>query len=224
MSKKFGPAFDGLPFGKKGPGSDFMKRFESVKMNFRKPAFNRSKKRMYELPLRMPKARDCENYDEEEAMVRIAWSTIEGFFQPVVTQVLDLVSEQVMQVSDTSILSANKMRLVMTGGFADSDYLFEALQDWNEAGGQSFDIFRAERGEAAIAVGAAIRGLSGSGSHPVSRKCRQHYALGLGLKFNRDLDDIKNTYIDQFDGRRMTPACLMWKIAKVSFQSLTLRC
>lgn len=68
MRTKFGAAFDAVDFSRKGPGSTFMKEFESVKMDF---GFSARVYQTYGIPLRMRGVESSEIYDAEETMVKI---------------------------------------------------------------------------------------------------------------------------------------------------------
>jgi hypothetical protein len=71
MSERFGTAFDEIPLKRKGPGSEFMKKFELVKRDF---GFSREDK-VNELPLRMKlKDPDDKFYDDEESFVLLSKS------------------------------------------------------------------------------------------------------------------------------------------------------
>jgi hypothetical protein len=69
MSDRFGDVFDNLPTKRKSPGSEFMKRFEIIKRDFR----NSDEETTFELPLNMTVANpDSEFFDEEERLVLIS--------------------------------------------------------------------------------------------------------------------------------------------------------
>jgi len=92
---------------RKGPGSRFMNAWESVKRSF----VPQDDDRTYEIgPLKMDGVGDSAWYDEEEAMVKLTWfvdmqsgenvadchsrTDIYGLFEPVVHEIIRLVSEQ----------------------------------------------------------------------------------------------------------------------------------
>lgn len=69
MSERFGNSFDELPSRRKGPGSDFMKKFELIKRDF---SGQEDSEDYYELPLNMPLDEpDPKIFDEEERLVII---------------------------------------------------------------------------------------------------------------------------------------------------------
>ena len=68
MSDRFGDAFDNLPMRRKGPGSEFMKRFEIIKRDFG----HSDEESVYELPLNMTvEDPNPDHFDEEERLVII---------------------------------------------------------------------------------------------------------------------------------------------------------
>lgn len=69
MSSRFGNDFDNLPMKLKGPGSEFMKDFESVKKNFGLA----DGKTTYQLRLNMKsKVADPKYFDRNERLVTIS--------------------------------------------------------------------------------------------------------------------------------------------------------
>jgi hypothetical protein len=70
MSKKFESPFDnGVKFEKKGPGSKFMKGFESAKRDFGRSSDHDQE---FECSLLIPGARDSQYYDSDECLVKVS--------------------------------------------------------------------------------------------------------------------------------------------------------
>ena len=67
MSRMFGSKFDSLPFEKIGPGSRFMREFQSQKHDF---GYTDERNKQYETTLVMPRAGDGEFYDSDESTVK----------------------------------------------------------------------------------------------------------------------------------------------------------
>lgn len=68
MSKRFGAAWDDIPIHRKGPGSNFMNRWETVKRQFGEEGDDRTQ----ELgPINLKNIPDSQWYDEEEGMVKL---------------------------------------------------------------------------------------------------------------------------------------------------------
>lgn len=69
MSERFGDDFDSLPLKRRGPGSEFMKKFELIKSDFDPSAEEITQ----ELPLQMdPTDPNPEHYDDEERLVLLS--------------------------------------------------------------------------------------------------------------------------------------------------------
>lgn len=76
MSATFGRKFDDLSFEKIGPGSRFMKEFESFKRDFgysssRGPDYSIDLETFYEINLVIPRAKDSTHYDSDESVVKL---------------------------------------------------------------------------------------------------------------------------------------------------------
>jgi len=113
MSKKFGPAFDNLPYEKTGPGSRFMKEFESHKRDFGSASLYED----YEVTLIIPGAQDSVNYEGDEKLVKffkyvlhippgfdeylLFRSDMITFFQPVISKIIALIQEQIDAAHET---------------------------------------------------------------------------------------------------------------------------
>ena len=77
MSKKFGRSFDNdVKFEKKGPGSKFMREFESAKRDF---GHSSDQDQEFECSLHIPGARESQYYDADESLVKISKSVPQEF-------------------------------------------------------------------------------------------------------------------------------------------------
>jgi hypothetical protein len=108
MSDRFGSAWDDVEARRKGPGSNFMNRWESVKRQLG----DSGDERVQEIgPVRMKNVPDSQYYDEEEAMVRLTRlvrlpnassravltgcrADVQRVFEPTIEEILALVQEQ----------------------------------------------------------------------------------------------------------------------------------
>ncbi|KAF2102746.1 actin-like ATPase domain-containing protein [Rhizodiscina lignyota] len=205
MSDTFGAAFDSVPFPKKGPGSKFMREFESIKVNFGSETVDQT----YEIPLLLRGVQSCPNYDMEETMVKFSKRDLQEFFEPVVQNVIGLIEQQVAQANIEKGKSINK--IILVGGFGDSRYLLDAVREWGRLNG-NFEIICPVYPQAAIVIGASIRGLGGPGSQPRSRKCRRHYGFQLDLPYDEINDDKRHMYHNEYDRKRYTRGTMVWKI------------
>lgn len=68
LSRRFGAPFDTLPFSEKGPGSEFMMSFETVKRDFGRDDGDDDIRKLTNLKLDIP---DSEFYDQRERTVKL---------------------------------------------------------------------------------------------------------------------------------------------------------
>ncbi|KAL4919680.1 hypothetical protein BDW62DRAFT_199691 [Aspergillus aurantiobrunneus] len=207
MSRRFGDAFDSLPMKRKSPGSEFMRKFEIIKRDFG----HSDEETTFELPLNMTVSDpDPEYFDEEERLVFISSEDLRTMFDPVVEQILSLVRQQIIDARrDAGKRVIN--RIILVGGFGDSEYLRESFRAAFGSNGR-IAITVPDSPQVAIVQGAALRGLEGLQS--TTRRCRRHYGFSLNKPFRYGVDDEANSYIHPFDGKKMTSGRMEWLIAK----------
>ncbi|KAL3461817.1 hypothetical protein BJX64DRAFT_260157 [Aspergillus heterothallicus] len=207
MSERFGEAFDKLPNKRKSPGGEFMRRFESIKRDFGTSDENTT----YELPLNMsaPDA-DPKYFDDEERLVIISSDDLRNLFDPVVRRILKLVKRQIddaRQEIGKDVIN----RIVLVGGFGDSEYLRKAFRTEFESDGK-ISITVPEIPQAAIVQGAALRGLEGLRS--ATKRCRRHYGFSTDGVFRSGVDEDANSYWDSFTDTKMVRGIMKWAINK----------
>ncbi|DAA75364.1 TPA_exp: HSP70 family protein [Trichophyton benhamiae CBS 112371] len=204
MSRRFGKAFDMLPAKKKGPGSEFMRKFEIVKKDF---GFNIDEDKIYELPLNMRANKvKSEYFDDEERLVLLSSNDIRQLFDPVVDQVIGLVRKQMDDAEEAESGIIN--RIILVGGFGDSEYLREKME-------KSFfgiTITVPDNPQTAIVKGAALRGLWGL--QVTTKRCRRHYGFEWSIPFRRGTDHERNAHIDEFTRKKMVGGVMKWMISK----------
>ncbi|KUJ06536.1 actin-like ATPase domain-containing protein [Mollisia scopiformis] len=205
MTTRFGESFKKLDPKKTGPGSKFMQSFERVKRDFPK-GFDKEKGIG---PLKLV-SKNPAHYDDDDGTVKLSLADMQSLFDPVISQVIALVKAQVQEASK---LNHDIDRIVLVGGFGDSPYLFEKLGAWCKTNG-GIKLICPPAPQAAIARGAALRGLAGTA--PSLKKQRRHYGYEVGRTFDEGVDDATKAYIDPFldqeDQRRIQE--MVWKIAK----------
>ncbi|RAH43079.1 Hsp70 family protein [Aspergillus brunneoviolaceus CBS 621.78] len=191
MSHRFGKAFDNLPVSAKGPGSHFMNRFEVIKKDFGNSCFLD----ILELPLNMtlPKAKSSKHFDADERLVKITSDDLRAIFDPVVNQIISLVQRQ---ITDARNFGGREMinRIILVGGFGESEYLRRALVSTFETTGK-IAVTIPDNPQAAI-------------------RCRRHYGFDWAIDFREGHDDERHTYIDLFDGKKRVRGIMKWMIAK----------
>ncbi|KAF7157792.1 hypothetical protein CNMCM6106_003921 [Aspergillus hiratsukae] len=207
MSDRFGDAFDNLPTKRKSPGSDFMKKFEIIKRDFG----NSDEETTFELPLNMTVANpDPEFFDEEERLVLISSADLHSIFDPVIEQIVSLVQQQIADArKETGKDIIN--RIVLVGGFGDSEYLRKAFKSSFGSTGK-ITITVPDSPQAAIVQGAALRGLEGLQS--TTKRCRRHYGFSCGIPFRTGIDSELNAYYNSYSGEKMVSDIMEWMIAK----------
>ncbi|RDW64368.1 Hsp70 family protein [Aspergillus mulundensis] len=192
MSERFGEAFDKLPMKRKGPGSEFMKKFETLKRDFGVSDEQAS----WELPLNMTvDAPDPKYFDEEERLVIIYSDDMRKIFDPVLDQIIQLVKRQIEDANKDAGRDAIN-RIILVGGFGDSEYLRNAFKSSFGLGGK-IAITVPDLPQAAIVQGAALRGLDGIRSS--TKRCRRHYGFTVGINFRPGIDDEANAYMDEYN-------------------------
>ncbi|GBF66389.1 hypothetical protein TMEN_9109 [Trichophyton mentagrophytes] len=188
MSRRFGKAFDMLPAKKKGPGSEFMRKFEIVKKDF---GFNIEEDKIYELPLNIRAGKvKSEYFDDEERLVLLSSNDIRQLFDPVVDQVIGLVRKQMDDAEDAESGIINKMEKAFFG----------------------ITITVPDNPQTAIVKGAALRGLWGL--QVTTKRCRRHYGFKWSIPFRQGIDREKHAYIDEFTRKKMVGGIMKWMISK----------
>ncbi|KAL3430242.1 hypothetical protein BDV09DRAFT_202347 [Aspergillus tetrazonus] len=206
MSERFGEAFDKLPMKRKGPGSEFMRRFETLKRDFGVS----DEQDVHELPLNMTLDNpDPKYFDGDERMVIISSDDIRTVFDPVVDQIIQLVRKQ---IDDANTEAGKDMinRIILVGGFGDSEYLREAFKSTFASDGK-IAITVPEIPQAAIVQGAALRGLEGIRS--TTKRCRRHYGFAVDTEFIPGMNKL-DTYWDVYNNKKMVRGFMKWTIQK----------
>ncbi|TID18547.1 heat shock 70 kDa protein 12A [Venturia nashicola] len=208
MSSRFGQDFDNLPAKKKGPGSRFMKEFESLKRDF---GGTRNAQMKFEVPLVMKSVVYSTHYDMDECMVKFTKTDMESFFKPSISKILDLLEEQTTQGNAAMPREKKIKTIILVGGFGDSQYLNDALRLWCKHNG-GLTLICPPHPQAAIVKGAALRGLGGI--KPSLRRCRRHYGFSCAKLFRENIDPEHRSYFSEWDGRKFCSGRLSWQIAK----------
>ncbi|KAK8235089.1 hypothetical protein HDK90DRAFT_524724 [Phyllosticta capitalensis] len=124
MTKTFGAAYASLPPKRRGPGSAFMKSFEAAKRAFGSASAGQDDVEIDHLNMNAPLG---PNYDPDEATVSLTWSQMKSFFDPVINEIIRLVGSQVDAANDAGHAIS---RIILVGGFGNSDYLNERMSVW----------------------------------------------------------------------------------------------
>ncbi|KAE8370730.1 actin-like ATPase domain-containing protein [Aspergillus caelatus] len=207
MSDRFGDAFNNLPMKRKSPGSEFMKQFETVKRDFG----SSDELTTFELPLNMTVSNaDPEHFDEEERIVIISSNDLRTIFEPVIEKIISLVRRQIEDAHE-EIGKDIINRIILVGGFGDSEYLRKSFRSSFEAEGK-ITVTIPDAPQAAIVQGAALRGLEGLQS--TTKRCRRHYGFCYGIPFRDGIDNESDAYVHPYSGTKMVAGIMKWMIAK----------
>ncbi|OJJ58314.1 hypothetical protein ASPSYDRAFT_1179147 [Aspergillus sydowii CBS 593.65] len=206
MSEIFGKAFSDLPRRRTAPGSEFMNKFEIIKRDFGYP----SAEMKHELFLNMnPVGVNPEYFNEDESLVIISKNNLQSLFDPVVEKILALVRQQIVDANKEAGRQAIN-RIILVGGFGDSEYLRNAFRNAFATGNITVTV--PNNAQAAIVQGAALRGLEGLRAD--NRMSRRHYGFEISMPFQKGIDIKKWSYVDQYDGKRYAPGYMRWMVAK----------
>ncbi|PLB48506.1 actin-like ATPase domain-containing protein [Aspergillus steynii IBT 23096] len=208
MLERFGRDFETLPMKRKGPGSEFMNKFDIIKRDFTDP----EDAEILELPLNMTMSKlklDPEYFDGDERQVLVTSGDLRRIFTPVVDKIMRLVEQQITDASrETNKDIIN--RIILVGGFGDSHYLRKAFRSRFEP--RHITVTIPDNPQAAIVQGAALRGLDGI--QPTSKRCRRHYGFSCSIRFRDGIDNEAHAFIDIYDGVKRTGGIISWVMAK----------
>ncbi|KAK8190110.1 hsp70-like protein [Phyllosticta capitalensis] len=209
MTKTFGKAFTDLPQKRRGPGSAFMNSFETQKRAFGSKTLGRANYKHIQVDHINMAVPASSSYDPDDATVKITWHQMKGFFDTVVDEIIRLIEPQVkaakMQGHDIS-------RIILVGGFGDSDYLNERIAIWCSQHPGNIRLTCPPQCQAAVVRGAAIRGLEDI--QPVTRLARRHYGYSICKTFRPGIYPESQSFIDRFNGKKMCRGRLSWKVSK----------
>ncbi|KFZ02938.1 hypothetical protein V502_11372 [Pseudogymnoascus sp. VKM F-4520 (FW-2644)] len=206
LSERFGSAFDNLPFGVKGPGGRFMSSFEMLKRDFGLTD-NSDDRDLGPINLDVP---ESEYYDPEDSIVKLSYEDMQSLFDPVIKEITSLVGQQVEEAKKKQNVTID--RIILVGGFGESSYLNQALEDWCRKNG-GITLLCPEHPQAAVVQGAALRGLEGIA--PRVKYARYHYGFSISKGFREGIDSEDNAYFSHFeDKRKLCDNRMQWLISK----------
>ncbi|KAF3910425.1 hypothetical protein ABW20_dc0105441 [Dactylellina cionopaga] len=130
LRARIGPSFDNNAIWtpkKKGKGSQLMQKFEICKRTFGQTG---NDVWFLELPVPVKNNEDNGISDNE---LELTIDDMESLFNPIVTDIIKLVEIQARKVKNEPDRNANKGKLttvILVGGFGESQYLYQKLQQW----------------------------------------------------------------------------------------------
>ena len=108
----------------------------------------------------------------KDGFLAVTHAEVHNIFEPIVTQVLDLISSQVISVLKSSHGPISAILLV--GGFGSSEYLYRRILAWSSS---KIPIIQPRNAWTAVVRGAILRGLQGNIAAVQSRLSRHFYGV-----------------------------------------------
>lgn len=233
MANKFGEAYLSLSQKKRGAGSAFMRSFETQKKTFGSKLLGRGDQKYIEIDHIAMDVPSSSCYDNDEAVVNLTWYVLyigisthrhcqtslltasrhdmKSFFDPVIKDITRLVSTQAEHAKNNQ---HQIDRIILVGGFGDSDYLNECMRIWCMQDG-SIKLTCPPQCQATVVRGAALRGLEGL--TPLYRQARRHYGYNVSEAFRQGIDPESKSYVCKFDGSKRCSDRVVWALQKVRF-------
>ncbi|KAF2137317.1 uncharacterized protein K452DRAFT_341303 [Aplosporella prunicola CBS 121167] len=188
MLKTFGKAYENVQPKRRGPGSNFMRSFETAKRTFSGDFPNADGMQDIEVEHINMKTLSTPKYDADEATLKFSCMDMKAFFDPVIDDIIRLVKSQVKHAKSNN---HNIKRIILNG---------------------QIQLTCPPQCQAAVVKGAAIRGLEGL--KPRSRQARRHYGYGIALPFRKHADPEWLGYIDNFNGQKYCKGRMNWQVSK----------
>ncbi|KKY15950.1 putative hsp70-like protein [Diplodia seriata] len=208
MVNKFGDAYTSLSQKKRGAGSAFMRSFEAQKKSFGSKLLGRDDQKYIEVDHIPMDAPSSARYDNDEAVVNLTWHDMKSFFDPVIKDIIRLVD---LQAEKAKKDQHEIDRVILVGGFGDSDYLNECMQIWCMQNG-SIKLTCPPQCQATVVRGAALRGLEGL--TPLYRQARRHYGYSLNMEFREGIDPESRACSSRFSGWKLCRGRMDWVLYK----------
>lgn len=207
----FGNAYTSIPAKKRGPGSALMRSFETAKRTFSSEADDENDATIIEIEHLCMKAPSSSRFDEEEETLKLTYGEMREFFAPVLRDISRLMDEQ---VDHAKSLGNDIDRVILVGGFGDSDFLVGYIKSWCRGQRPKRPkLLCPPQSQAAIVKGAALRGLEDL--KPMSRIARRHYGFECAEAFREGIDPEHLSRIDDWSGEKYCDDRMTWGIHKV---------
>jgi hypothetical protein len=143
----------------------------------------------------------------------ISRQEMQQLFEPVVSQAIELVRQQVVAVSQGPRAASY---ILLVGGFGESEYLYNRLGEWAAPFG--IQVLQPREASTAIVRGAVLKGLepkTGAGNvTQVARRARRSYGVPSNQAFIDGKHDEVDLYIDPETGQRLARNQISWFIRK----------
>jgi hypothetical protein len=153
MCRRFGQNFTNLPKKRVSAPSEFTRQFDLIKHDFRGTGI---RDRPYTLTLIMEDVEYSDYYDKNGFQVKLTERDVRNLFDPAITELTELLSQQIQQVKGSYGNSIT--HLVLSEAFAELPYMYDTLKRWSNY--QHITFCCPDRVESAAALGAALHGLN----------------------------------------------------------------
>lgn len=135
---------------------------------------------------------------------------VKGIFQPVIDQVIKLVDGQIRQLQ---IQGKAVSGIVLVGGFGQSSYLFNSLQDHASTMNPAPVVLQPVHAWTAVLRGAVLRGVEGK-ELVLSRRSRRNYGIQCCQHFNPLIHPASFKLWDGFEEEWVASGRMFWYIRK----------
>ncbi|PUU79590.1 hypothetical protein B9Z19DRAFT_979106 [Tuber borchii] len=127
---------------------------------------------------------DNEDKGIRGGFLKLSRREVKEIFEPIVAQVLELISKQVIEVlkSGKGPIAA----ILLVGGFGSSEYLYQRINRW---AADKINVMQPRNAWTAVVRGAIIRGLQGDIAAVQSRLSRRHYGVVHDSKYDESKHD-----------------------------------
>ncbi|RPB00669.1 hypothetical protein L873DRAFT_1827566 [Choiromyces venosus 120613-1] len=127
---------------------------------------------------------DDEDKGIRGGFLKLSRREVKEIFEPIVAQVLELISKQVIEVlkSGKGPIAA----ILLVGGFGSSEYLYQRINRW---AADKINVMQPRNAWTAVVRGAIIRGLQGDIAAVQSRLSRRYYGVVHDSKYDESKHD-----------------------------------
>ncbi|KAK2753355.1 hypothetical protein FQN55_003484 [Onygenales sp. PD_40] len=141
--------------------------------------------------------------------LEMTYAEMKEVFQPVMTEVLMLLNEQLKAAIKEGPISA----VILVGGFGESTYLYRQIKE----AVAPVPVLQPPNGWTAIVRGAVMKGKSQLSTNPSwqvkSRYCRGNYGLLLWMPWKEGMPTDKKVW-DKYEGVYKHSECMQWCIKR----------
>ena len=143
----------------------------------------------------------------------ITQDEMRGLFDPVIDQIVELISAQVSKVAQSSF---NVSTILLVGGFGESEYLYKRVTRWADVKG--IQVVQPRDASTSIVRGAVLRGLEpkeGPTKTGIVRRARRSYGVAMKESFIPGKHLEIDAVVDGPSGEKLARNQVSWFIRKV---------